>query len=82
LQSALIVGPALIARPPQPGVDLVLDGALDDQPGTQPGELRQRLARVLADPHGQQLVDLLLDLHRRRYGTSHGVGLLHRLRRT
>ena len=29
---------------------------------------------VIADPHGEQLVDLLLDLRRRRYGTSHGVG--------
>jgi hypothetical protein len=73
---ALIRRPALITRPAQPGVELVLHGALDDQPGPEPGELRQRLARVLADPHGKQLVDLLLDLRRRRYGTSHGVGLL------
>ena len=46
---------------------------------TLEGELRQRLARVLAHPHAKQPVDLLLDLRRRRYGTSHGVGLLHRL---
>jgi len=37
------------------------------------------LPRVLAHPHGKQLIDLPLDLRRRRYGTSHGVGLLHRL---
>src|SRR5919109_1375881 len=40
----------------------------------EPGELRQRLPRVLADPHGEQPVDPLLDLRRRRYGTPHGVG--------
>jgi hypothetical protein len=38
----LIVGPALIARPTKPGVELVLNGALDDQPRPQPGQLRQR----------------------------------------
>jgi hypothetical protein len=42
--------PALIARAAQPGVELVLDRALDDQPRPQPGELRERLARVLTDP--------------------------------
>src|SRR5215207_66541 len=74
-----MVRPALIARAAKPGVELVLNRALDDQPGTEPGQLRQRLARVLADHHSKQPVDLLLDLRRRRYGTSHGVGLLHRL---
>jgi hypothetical protein len=69
-----MVGPALIPGPAQPGLELVLNGALDDQPGAQPGQLRQRLARVLTHPHGQQSLDLLLDLRRRRYGTSHGVG--------
>jgi hypothetical protein len=73
-QPALIVRPALIARPAKPGVELVLDGPLDDQPRPQLRELRERLARILADPHGEQLVDLLLDLRRRRYGASHGVG--------
>ena len=73
-QPALMRRPTLIASPSQPGVELVLHGPLDDQPGTQPGQLRQRLARVLADPHGKQLVDLRFDLRRRRYGTSHGVG--------
>ena len=75
-QALLIGGPALIARPAKPGVELVLHGPLDDQPGTELGELRQRLPGVLTHPHGKQLVDLLLDLRRRRYGTSHGVGLL------
>jgi hypothetical protein len=73
-QPALIVGPALIARATEPGVELVLHGPLDDQPRPQPRQLRQRLARVLTHPHGQQPLDLLLDLRRRRYGTSHGVG--------
>ena len=73
-QPALRVGPALVASTTQPGVELVLHRALDDQPRPELGELRQRLPRVLADPHGEQLVDLLLDLRRRRYGTSHGVG--------
>jgi hypothetical protein len=73
-QPALVIGPALIARPAQPRVELLLDRALDDQPRPEPGQLRQRLARVLAHPHGQQPVDRLLDLRRRRYRTSHGVG--------
>src|SRR5918994_844553 len=70
--------PALIPSAAKPGVELVLHDPLDDQPRAQPGpeprELRQRLARVLAHPHGQQPVDPNLDLRRRRYGTSHGVG--------
>jgi hypothetical protein len=78
-QPTLVVGPALVASAAQPGVELILDRALDDQPGPEPRELRQRLARVLTDPHGQQPVDLLLDLRRRRYGTSHGVGPFNRL---
>ena len=73
-QRALMRQAALIARAAQPRVELVLHGALDDQPGPEPGQLRQRLARVLADPDGEQLIDLLLDLRRRRYGTSHCVG--------
>jgi hypothetical protein len=35
---ALIVRPALIARPSQPRVELVLDRALDDQPRSEPGQ--------------------------------------------
>src|ERR687887_1925646 len=66
--------PALIARAAKPGVELVLNRALDDQSRPEPGQLRQRLARVLAHPHGEQLIDLRFDLRRRRYGTSHGVG--------
>jgi hypothetical protein len=73
-QPSLIIRPALVARPAQPGVELVLDRALDDQSRPQLRELRERLARVLTDPHGKQPVDLLLDLRRRRYGASHGVG--------
>jgi hypothetical protein len=73
-QPALICRPALIARPAQPGVELVLDGALDDQPRPELRQFRERLAGVLTDPHGQEPVDLLLDLRRRRYGASHGVG--------
>ena len=74
--------PALIAGATQPRVELVLDRPLDDQPSAEPGQLGQRLARVLTHPDGKQLVDLLFYLRRRRYGTSHGVGLLHRLGRT
>jgi hypothetical protein len=73
-QPPLVIGPALIARPPKPGVELILNRALDDQPGAQPGELRQRLAGVLAHPHRKQPVDPPLNLRRRRYRTSHGVG--------
>jgi len=65
-KAALVVGPALIASPPEPGVELILDRALDDQSGTELGQLRQRLARILADPDGQQLTDLALYLRRRR----------------
>jgi hypothetical protein len=68
--------PALIASPTQPLIELVLHSPLDDQPGAQLRQLRQRLARVLTDPHSKQLIDLLFNLRRRRYGTSHGVGLL------
>ena len=45
-----MVGPALIARAAKPGVELVLNRTLDDQPRPEPGQLRQRLARVLPDP--------------------------------
>jgi hypothetical protein len=66
-QPALIARPALIPGPAQPGVELVLHGALDDQPRPEPRQLRQRLARVLADPHGKQPVDLFFNHRRRRY---------------
>jgi hypothetical protein len=61
-----MVGPALVARPSQPGVELVLDRALDDQPRAELGQLRQRLAWVLADSNAEQLVDLVFYLRRRR----------------
>jgi hypothetical protein len=32
--------------------------------------------RILTDPNSEQLIDLLFELHRRQYRTSHGVGLL------
>ncbi len=35
--------------------------------------------RIIDQPFGQQLIDARLYLRRRRYGASHGVGLLHRL---
>jgi hypothetical protein len=63
---ALIVGPALVAGSAEPGVELVLDRALDDQPGAELRELRERLSGVLADSDGEQLVDLFLNLRRRR----------------
>src|SRR5215213_8483682 len=73
-QPALMRWPALITSPAKPGVELVLDRPLNNQSRAEPGQLRQRLTRVLAHPHSQQLIDLSLDLRRRRYGTSHGVG--------
>src|SRR5271166_516114 len=79
---ALILRPALIARSAEPRLELVLHSPLNDQPGTELRQLRKRLSGVLAHPNGKQLVDLVLDLRRRRYGTSHGVGLLLRLCRT
>jgi len=63
---ALVVGPALIARSAEPGVELVLDSALDDQSGAELRQLRERLSGVLAGPDGKQLVDLCLYLRRRR----------------
>src|SRR4051794_7539856 len=66
--------PPLIPGAAQPRVELLLNRPLDDQAGAELRELRQRLARILADPDGQQPVDLLLDLRRRRYRPSHGVG--------
>jgi hypothetical protein len=38
-QPALILGPTFIARPTEPGVELVLNRALDDQPRAKLGEL-------------------------------------------
>jgi hypothetical protein len=46
---------ALIASAAQPRVELVLHGALDDQPRAEPGQLRQRLARVLTHPTANRL---------------------------
>jgi hypothetical protein len=61
-----MIGPALVAGPPEPGVELVLDRPLDDQPRAELRQLRERLARVLADSNGEQLVDLVFYLRRRR----------------
>ena len=33
-----MLGPALVARPAEPGVELLLDSALDDQAGAELGE--------------------------------------------
>jgi len=81
-QSALILGAALIPGAAQPRVELVLNGPLNDQSRAEPGQLGQRLARVLTNTHSQQLIDPSLNLRRRRYGTSHGVGLLQSSGRT
>jgi hypothetical protein len=78
-QAALALGPALIASPAQPRVELLLDRPLNDQPSAEPRELRQHLLQVIDHPLRHQLVDARLYLRRRRYGASHGVGLLHRL---
>src|SRR5204863_8870452 len=76
---ALTLRPALIPGPTKPRVELVLHSPLNDQPGTQLRQLRQRLARALPDPNRQHLLDPGFNLRRRRYGTSHGVGLLRGL---
>jgi hypothetical protein len=65
-KAALVVGPALVAGAAEPGVELVLDRALDDQSGTELCELRERLARVLPDSNREQLVDLSFYLRRWR----------------
>jgi hypothetical protein len=78
-QATLPLRPALITSPAQPGIELLLDRPLNDQPRPEPGELTQHLLRIINQPLTEQLVDLSLYLRRRRYGASHGVGLLHRL---
>src|SRR5437763_1586264 len=78
-QPALALRPALVASSTEPLIELVLDRPLDDQPGAKPTEFAQHLLRVIDHSPRQQLVDLSLYLRRRRYGASHGVGLLHRL---
>ena len=57
---------------PEPGVELVLDRPLNDQPGAEPSELAEHLLRVVDEPTTEQLVDLSLYLRRWRYGASHG----------
>src|ERR1700729_2985641 len=78
-QPALALWPALIPSTTQPAIELLLDRPLNDQPRPEPGKLGQHLLRIIDHAPRQQLVDARLYLRRRRYGTSHGVGLLHRL---
>src|SRR6516164_130934 len=78
-QAPLALRSALVASATTPRVELVLDGPLVEQPGAQAGELGQHPLRVIDHALREQLVDLSLYLRRRRYGASHGVGLLHRL---
>src|SRR5947209_4543153 len=77
LQAALALRPALITSTTEPVIELLLDRPLNDQPGTQPGEVTKRLLRITDHALSEQPVDLSLYLRRRRYGASHGVGLLH-----
>jgi hypothetical protein len=49
--------PPLMPGAAQPCVELLLDRALDDQPRAELRELRQRLARIPADPDRHQPVD-------------------------
>jgi hypothetical protein len=74
LKPALRLRPALIAGAAKPRLELILHTPLDDQPGAELRQLRQRLPRVLTDPDREHLLDPSLYLRRRRYGTSHGVG--------
>ena len=62
LQAALALRPALIPSATQPGVELLLDRSLDDQPGAEPGELGQHLLRIIDHALPQQLVDARLYL--------------------
>src|SRR5262249_50663 len=64
--------PALVATPVQPTVELLLNRPLDDQPGTEPAELGQHLLQIVDQSSRQQLADVSLYLHRRRYRASHG----------
>lgn len=59
----------LIPGATQPRVELILDSPLDDQPGAELGQLRQRLTRIITHPDGEQLIDPGFNLRRRRYGT-------------
>ena len=52
--------PTLVARAAQPSVELTLNRALADQ-RPQPRQLRQRLARVIADSDGKQRLKALVD---------------------
>ena len=61
-QAALAFGPALVPSATQPGIELLLDRSLDDQPGPEPGELGQHLLRIIDHPLPQQLVDARLYL--------------------
>ena len=47
------------------GASLRMADGVAQLTGAELRQLRQRLARVLADPHGKQPVDLVLDLRRR-----------------
>jgi hypothetical protein len=79
LQTALLLRATHVASATEPAIELLLDRPLDDQPCTQAGELTKHLLRVIDHALPKQPVDLSLYLRRRRYGASHGVGLLLRL---
>jgi hypothetical protein len=66
LQATLTLGATLIATATKPLIELVLDGPLDDQTGTESGEVTKHLLRVINHALGQQLVDVGLYLRRRR----------------
>jgi hypothetical protein len=57
----------MLSTPAQPRVELVLHGALDDQPGTQLRDLRQRPTPVHTQPHRQQPIDPRFYLRRWRW---------------
>src|SRR5665811_2480421 len=66
----------------QSSIDKLLSEGMVDDPQkmlSEPAQLGQHLLRIIDHPLRQQLVDARLYLRRRRYGASHGVGLLHRL---
>ena len=65
------LGRPLVAGTPEEGRHLVLDGALEDELGSQAPELAQLVGA--ADPTEQHLLDGFLDPGAGGYSSFHGV---------
>jgi hypothetical protein len=66
----IVVASALIALPAQEGVDFGLDGRLHHEPDSEPADLLQDGAELLAG--AEQRVDLCADALTGRYSWCHG----------